>query len=397
MRCVRVIHSVESRRFGRTGLRMLVVFVVVVVLAACSEGRRSAVPGAGDLTHSASAGATIQPPAEFVGIVGPSPSTKASGALVVARTATGKAISELLPDPWHGMSIAASWVDARGQVWVTLASGPTCSNPMPSTVCVYRRNSCKSQVVRIDPVTDAVESMLAEPDTELLAQAAPSPNGQMLAYTVGPCNRSYFNDHIEVRDLATSRSWSIGAELTVCHGLGGLSWTADNQHLAMVYAPSLVTGTPSPGYGVNECLEDGPSTLAVVPSTASAPLVPGSRAVLDPLCSAEAVTTTNTGYAVIEACSANAEDTQHLYGPGYLLRFDFALHRTARYPLGKCLNGAELASDPSGMQLLASSYQFCNPPGTVQPHTLLFRATSGPPARVLDTPGGRLTPDAISW
>ena len=75
-----------------------------------------------------------------------------------------------------------------------------------------------------------------------------------------------------------------------------------------------------------------------------------------------------------------------------------SLELTGETTLGECVNGTELRSDQTGRVLLASTYQFCNPPGTHGPNTLAFTDNGHGPVIFYDQPnGGETAFSALSW
>ncbi|OJV24683.1 MAG: hypothetical protein BGO26_19205 [Actinobacteria bacterium 69-20] len=311
--------------------------------------------------------------------------------VTISDAHTGRMLRVVLPDPWHGMQVQATAV-ASGKVWVTLSSGPRCSSGVEG--CGPVPGSCAGQVITIAPTDGTPSVALTAPADELIADAKPSPDGSLLAYLDGSCDSSYFNQHLQVRDLRTGRSWSIGAALAMCHSLGSISWTPNGQNLVVAYGPSTLPPGAAGDYGHGTCQSPGPAQLAVVPALQGAPDLPGVHTAMDADCQAAAVTATKDGYAAIEACGS----PDYLSGPALLLALDPTLHITKRTSIGACVDGAELTAGSDFTDLLGSSYQFCNPPGTTPPRTRTFTDTGIGPHTVIDTANsGTDAVTAISW
>ncbi|MCW2538965.1 MAG: hypothetical protein JWN95_690 [Frankiales bacterium] len=317
--------------------------------------------------------------------VRPLPGHTGSRAVTLSDLETGQLTSVVLPQPWHGMTVNATAVDEARRIWVSLSSGPNCTSNVAG--CGPQPGSCHGQIVQINPGTGKPTVVVTAPAGQLIGDAQPSPDGKLVAYLEGTCDRSYFNQHIRVRSLATGASWTIGAGLIVCHTLNSLAWTPDSTTLAVVYGASLVTGTHTE-YGRGSCAETAPNELATVPALTGATGLPGRLIAVDPGCEAKAATATGTGYAAIEACSAKAGSSDYLGGPAWLLVYNATARVSRRTPIGSCLDGAELRTDTTHTSLLGSSYQFCNPPGTTDPHTVTFTASGPRLSTIINEPNG---------
>jgi hypothetical protein len=94
----------------------------------------------------------------------------------------------------------------------------------------------------------------------------------------------------------------------------------------------------------------------------------------------------------------SGKTNNYLSGPASLVRIDPTFHITSRSQIGTCMDGAELRADTSGSDLLGSSYQICNQPGTSPPRTVTFTDTGSGPHNVIDAPnGGTDSVMSISW
>jgi hypothetical protein len=369
---------------GLRGWRRACVLSGLLVLAAsCSSGGKSA---------------TFKPvraPDAFASVrVG----AHGSHAVTISDATTGRVQSVVLPDPWHGMEVDSTAVDSVGRLWVTLTSGPRCTSNVNG--CGPLQDSCSGEVITIDPATGKRTTVFKALRSELIGDAQPSPDRRLVAYLDGSCNNSYFNQHLQIRDLASGRSWSIGTGLVVCHSLGSIAWTRDGASLAVFYGPSTVAAGDTPSsYGYGSCKQSAPRELAVVPALQAATGLPARTMAVDANCEAEAVTTLRDGYAAIEGCAKNNNPINgYISGPAFLLVIDSTFHITSRSQIGMCVDGAELRAGTSGSDLLGTSYQFCNPPGTSQPRYVTFVDIGNGPHNVIDVPNeGSSSVSAISW
>lgn len=311
------------------------------------------------------------------------------------EASSGRVIRWLLTEPYQGMTVTATAVDHTGHIWVTVSRGPACTSGLAG--CGPKSNSCAGNVIKIDPSTDAMTTVLVAPPGTLIADAQPSPDGRYLAFLDGRCDRSYFNQYIRVQDLTSGASWTIGADLLPCHSLGSLSWTSDGKHLAAAYGRSLVTSArAAAGYGAGTCLAPAVAKIAIVPARSGQPRINGRAAGAQAGCEIKAVTATATGYAAIEGC--RGAKRSYLSGPVRLLRYSTHLQRSVEANLGTCVDGAELRTDHTGTALLGTTYQFCNPPGKPDPKTVVFTDPDHRPVTFYEQPnGGEDAFSAISW
>lgn len=309
-------------------------------------------------------------------------------ALVIASARTGAVRRVLHRLPWDGMTVTRTAIDRHGTIWVSLERGPTYlghifgGDPQPGT--------CASRVVTIDPMTGAVRTVLRGNDRELIGGAAPSPDGRSLVYLKSGCATGYSDAWIGVKDLVTGATRQIGAGLPRCHWLSDLNWTADGSAVVTSYAAARRPSYTGPQ---GTCSEPLPAVMDVIPVTRAARGLPGRIAPADPGCEFNAAVPTDDGFAAIEHCGADG----FLDGPVWLVRFTPSMHRASRWRLGRCEDGADLAVDASGRDLLAATYQFCNPPGTTQPVTDLDVDHGHGPSRIALGRGGDLGWSDLAW
>lgn len=307
---------------------------------------------------------------------------------------SGRVVRWLLTEPYQGMTVNATAVDHSGRIWATVSRGPACTSGIAG--CGPKPNSCAGKVITINASTGSVATVFTAARGELIADAQPSPGGRYLAYLDGRCDRSYFNQHIRVQDLTTGAGWTIGAGLTPCHSLGSLSWVSDGTHLVARYGRSQVRPAAArEDDGAGTCLTPSAATVAVVPALSTQPGLNGPTAAAETGCEIEAVTATDSGYAAIEGCGANHT---FLSGPARLIRYSPHLQRSVEAAVGACVDGAQLRANQTGTELLGTTYQFCNPPGTPGPKTVAFTEHGHRPVTFYARPnGGEDAFRAISW
>ncbi len=367
---------------------------LMVAVAACGSGAS----GKGQTLRVVSTPVpTVSAPESFVA-VRPLPGRPGSQAVTVSNAHSGAIESVVIPASEKGMRVDGTAVDGSGRIWVTFAGGPRCAGSGGASAgpCLPQGNSCAGEVIRIDPPSGAVDVVLKASNSQLIGQARPSPDGKMLAYLDAPCSRSYFNQHVQVEDLASGRTWGIGTDLMVCHDLHSLGWAPDGQDLIVSYGASRLAGHAPDSYGASSCTNPSADQVALVPALRAASDLPGRRISLDAGCQADAVAATATGYAAIEACGSASD--RYLTGPASLVRLSPALGVTSQTPIGACVDGAELGSNPAGTDLIGTTYQYCHTSGRPQPRTVTFTDTSSGVKTVIDIPnGGENAVSSVSW
>lgn len=333
----------------------------------------------------------------FVSVRAPNPN-RPPVAVTISDSETGRVLQVLIPDPYHGLQVDSTAVDRSGHVWVTLTSGPAC--PGPGESCDSPPRSCKGEVVRITPWTGRIQTVLTAPDDQLIGDGQPSPNGKLLAYQDGTCNRAYFNQHLVVRDLRTGQSWNIGNALPPCHVLGGITWTDDGQHLAVVYGASAVTAATVKrnhedrrDLGDGYCAGSKRNGLAVIDARRSQPGLVGSFMHADPNCQISSATATVGGYAAVESCGGVRQE--YTTGPIRLLLISPHLQILSRRNIGDCAPGSEIAANRAN-RLLIAVQRGCDPSIG---HMMLLAGHGTKLKAVLDLPvgGDNYQVQSISW
>ena len=309
--------------------------------------------------------------------------------IVMSDVRTGAVIETLLTVPSSGTEVSGTAIAPDGEVWVTLNTGPECTSDVLG--CGPKPDSCSSRVIAINTRTDIEHTVLTGGNNELISDVQPSPVGHRIAYLYGGCATSYFNNSIRIRDLDDGHVVNIGEGLPRCHSLFQPRWIANGTAVAVVYGKATTTSTTQ--VAQESCSEPAPSTLVVVSAQVSQPGVQGTAAPLDAGCEINAVAVTRDGYAGIEQCGANI----YLSGPVRVVRYNHDLRPIVRQALGHCDDGASLAGNTTTDTLIASTYQFCNPPGTQPPATKVFLDRGNRPQQLVALAGGYTQDDQLSF
>lgn len=316
----------------------------------------------------------------------------ASPSLVLASASDGSVLNVLHSLPWDLMNVSGTALGPDNTIWVTLNRGPTYTSNVAGGAPAP--HSCASEVVTVDPHDRTTAVVLQGSDDELISDATPSPNGKLLAYLQSGCATEYFDSWLTVKDLSNGESWEIGAGLPRCHVLASPVWSSDSEHLVVTYGQA---STPSYTGPEGTCSTPDPSVMTVIPVTSGASDLPSVRVngAPDPGCEISAAVPTTTGYTAIEHCGGNL----FISGPMQLLRYSGSGQKLSNIYLGKCEDGADLATDRGGRDVIVSAYLFCNPPGTQPPLTKVwvFAYDSGAPRQILSLEGGTLLVTNVSW
>ena len=366
--------------------------LLVLLLSACGAG--ASAPDTPPAPPSALAVVTADqfagaPPATFIALDDQGGVSDPPVALYDA--ATGKVISRILGGSLAGMSIVGLALDASGSLWVTYSRGPVYQNdtfggdPKP--------DSCGNDVVRVDLATGRSTTVLSTGDNEVVDGAWPSPDGRYYAYMSSGCANSYFNGHLTVVDIATGRSWTIGAALQRCHSLSQPAWTLDSRSLVFAYGAAA----PLDGMPLGGCPPPHPAQLVEVNALAGQGGIAGTSASPDPTCNFSSATVLTTGPVGLEQCNVSSTDQTGNYidGPARLVVFDAQLHAQGRVPIGECNDGSELAADQAGSAVLVSAYLYC--PGTTQPVTRLWSYSTTGLKPIAQVPGDGDPIGDITW
>lgn len=149
-----------------------------------------------------------------------------------------------------GESVSVPAARGGGPVLLTFSSGPRCAGPVGGVAsagpCVPLASSCSSRVESLNPTTRAVSTLITAPSSTLIGDAVPSPDGRMVVMASAGCETSYFDASLVVRNLASGRQWSIGADAARCHEIGRPAWSADGSRLVFPYGPSILPHQTNP-------------------------------------------------------------------------------------------------------------------------------------------------------
>jgi hypothetical protein len=257
-----------------------------------------------------------------------------------------------------GVHVANPHADSRGDVWITVTSGPRCTNGTAG--CGPAPNSCSGTSVRFNPTTLATRTELTFPSSVLVTDALPSPNGRLVAMMTGGCARSFFNEHLVVRDLRSGRHWTIGADAAPCHALGDPAWSPDGSRLVFPYGPSVLSRHAHVPGGTCEAARF--SRLVVVPARRTSRTTAWKLISADHGCSYQAATFDRWGIAAIEGCVQGEPRGQYSVNGGnaYLVQLNARHHVIQRLKLARGYNEGEIANDPRTGTVLVSEYQGAN-------------------------------------
>ncbi len=312
--------------------------------------------------------------------------------LIVASAGDGSVLDVLHSLPWDQMNVNGTALGPHNSIWVTLNRGPTYTSDVAGGAPAP--NTCASEVVNLDPHDGKADVVLSGNNNELISDATPSPNGKLLAYLQSGCATGYFDSWLTVKDLSTGDSWEIGAGLPRCHVLSDPVWRTDSEHIVVTYGQA---STPSYTGASGTCSPPNPSVMAIIPATTGAKELPSGTvtAAADDGCEISAAVPIAGGYAAIEHCGANL----FISGPVRLIRYTSSVQMLSSIDLGECEDGADLAVDRSGQDLIGSAYLYCNPPGNQPPLTnvWVFASNAQSPKRILSLQGDTLEVNNISW
>ncbi len=250
-----------------------------------------------------------------------------------------------------------------GSVLLTFSNGSLCKAPVGGGIsagpCDPLPNSCTSDVERLNPRTGVAGPLLTQPSSTIVTDAVPSPQGGLIAMTVGACLPE--SSHLVIRDLNSGREWAIGADLPRCTNLGAASWSLDGSRLVFPYGPLVHMRDPGPASGAF-CTATRFASLVVVSARTASRSSSWKLIAADPGCSFQAAAFDRSGIAAVEGCkrgdppgySANPN-----LGDAYLVQLD-RLQIVRRFALKRGYNDGAVAQDPRTGNLLVSEYQAAN-------------------------------------
>ena len=125
----------------------------------------------------------------------------------------------------------------RGDIWLVMASGPDIKGPggvaNPPTV----PNSCRGELLRLNPATGRLTVVWNSPHDEYLLGEQLAPNNKQLAIISGHCKNNVPAEPVQILGLRTMHLRSIGANPS-CGQLSFQSWSADSRQVIVYATPS---------------------------------------------------------------------------------------------------------------------------------------------------------------
>jgi hypothetical protein len=243
-----------------------------------------------------------------------------------------------------------------GSFVLTFSSGFKCKG---FELCTPVPNTCTSVIERINPAGGSVTTILDARRSVTYTDAVPSPDGRQLALIGGPCRPA--GTYVTVRDLATGREWTLGADVQRCTGVGpAVAWNTDGTKLLFPYAPE--TGRPprNPNFCVGARLPG--LVIAAAHRTSSSrtwKVIHADRrcgflyGVFDP-----------QGIAAVEGCDYGRparSGVDVFTGDAFLLQLSGPTHRVVdRVKLKLGFDGGGVVEDPRTGSVLISEYQAAN-------------------------------------
>jgi hypothetical protein len=303
-----------------------------------------------------------------------------------ARTgALRKTITEIRSS--DGTNVTGTAITSDGHVWVTLTRGPKLGSGVAGGD--PQAHTCASEVRDYNPGNGRFTTVLRGGDDELISDAQPSPTGDRVAYLHSGCATYFFDNSVQVKNLANGSVVDIGANLPRCHLIDDPRWTKDGSAIAFIYAPAA-----APDYSGPEgtCGDIGPASIRLVSAQTSATSVNGEVSP-DAGCSLDAVSVSGTGYAGIEHCGPPS----FISGAVRLVRYDSELRPLSRVALGTCEDGASIAGTSRSSDVIVSMYQFCGGNALPPPTTNVFVDGDAGLRRLLAIPGGETAIDHVSF
>lgn len=238
-----------------------------------------------------------------------------------------------------GESVSPPAARLGGPVLLTFSSGPKCAGPIGGGAsagpCIPVAGSCQSRVESLGPESGAVRTLLSFPASTLVSDAMPSPAGRMLVMDAAGCATSFMDAHLVVRDLASGRQWSIGADAARCHQIGPVSWSADSSRLVFPYAPAILPSGTKPSTAP-ECTAPRYDRLAVVASRQASATSSWKLTLAAKGCSFTAAAFDAKGIAATEACRGGSHPgagADPKLGNVFLLQLNAQDHVIARVAL----------------------------------------------------------------
>jgi hypothetical protein len=283
-----------------------------------------------------------------------SPATGEQPIIAVLSGTTGKLLHVLVKLPGAPSSVDGPFPGPNGSLWYSVSDGPKYRCPKVCIEAPVVPGTCTSRVVRFDPATATTQTVLELPSSEAVQGAVPSPDGSAVAYLAENCT-GYADWHYVVTDLATGRSFQIGAGSTPCHSAYLPAWNANGTELAFAWGPSaLHSGATDPsGLAGNACPQWHNGELAVVPADHTGPVTAAELHSAGAGCSYVAAAFDAWGILGVKDCG----DVGDWLGRASLVQLNTSFVPGLRINLPARPDGLTLSVDATGRNVLIDEYQ----------------------------------------
>jgi hypothetical protein len=217
-----------------------------------------------------------------------------------------------------------------------------------------RPRTCASEVIALRARgTPQVSAWLRAGDDVPLGQAAPSPDGRLLAYTEAGCSTAPNGQFLRVTDLRTGRSWTIGQRLPGCRPFTTPAWSADGRELVEGYAAANLPYRNAGGV----CTGPQTERLLRLDARVPQPGAPGKIPRPDGNCQVQsAAGLAGGGTLVLEQCGRSQAPSKDFAA---LLPFSADGRPGRQASLGRCTFARQLASGGDGRHVLVSAAVDC--------------------------------------
>ncbi len=271
---------------------------------------------------------------------------------------TGLAIRTLLPETRGDESLTDLEQLTHGDLLATFHQGIHCLNGQQE--CPTSPTGCGGEILKVDPTTGDEHTLWRVGPKLELDGATASPDGRQIAALVEPCSyKSYFSAHLLIRRLSDARTWTIGRKLATCHWLSAPVWTADGHAVVVSYGAS--SEQPSAArLGIDGTNVSCPVWQRIVQvrfnPDHSQPSLHGTVRRPPKHCDLSTPVIRAGRIFDVKTCDAIYNSVRT-----YIERLSRRMQPVKVWRLGACDQGADLSLNASG-RLLASTYDFCNPP-----------------------------------
>jgi hypothetical protein len=155
----------------------------------------------------------------------------------------------------------------RGAIWLVMASGPTIQGggglANPPTV----PNSCRGELLRLNPATGRLSDVWNAPHDEYLVGGQLAPDNKRFAFIAGHCTNNVPAEPVQILTLSTGHLSIIGAD-TACGQLTFQAWSPNSRQVivrATASSESAAVANGPPCRHVSEWRTlgaSGPASLA---------------------------------------------------------------------------------------------------------------------------------------